>query len=86
MSKAANRPAIHYTVRGIPPDVDQALRAAAAKRKQSLNRVILDELARAVGVNTPKADFSDLVGKWKHDPGFDEIIASQRRIDPAKWK
>ena len=32
------------------------------------------------------ADFSDLVGKWKTDPAFDEIIASQRQIDPDKWK
>jgi len=24
--------------------------------------------------------------KWTPDPDFDEIIASQRQIDPVKWK
>ena len=33
-----------------------------------------------------KADFSDLVGCWIPDPAFDEIIASQRKIDWAKWE
>jgi hypothetical protein len=30
--------------------------------------------------------FSDVTGQWVRDPVFDEIMASQRRIDPAKWK
>jgi hypothetical protein len=66
--------------------VDRALRVKAAQRKQSLNRVVVDELTRAL-IGTPiKADFSDLVGKWTPDPGFDETIASQRVIDADKWK
>jgi hypothetical protein len=33
-----------------------------------------------------RADFDDLIGKWTPDPAFDEIIATQRQIDPDKWK
>jgi hypothetical protein len=33
-----------------------------------------------------RADFSELAGKWVDDPAFDEIIASQRQIDPDKSK
>ncbi len=77
---------IQYTIRGVPSDVDQALRRKAAQRNQSLNQVILDELSGATVGQTHKADFSDLVGKWMPDPAFDEIIAAQRRIDPKKWK
>jgi hypothetical protein len=73
-----------YTVRGVPADVDAALRKKAAKSKLSLNQVIVAELSNAVG--RKKADFSDLVGKWTPDPEFDAIIASQRKIDHAKWK
>ncbi len=73
-----------YTVRGVPADVDKALRKKAAQRKLSLNQVIVEELSQSVGQK--KADFSDLVGKWEADPAFDEIIASQRKIDWAKWK
>jgi hypothetical protein len=77
---------VQYTVRGIPREIDRALRQKAARRKQSLNRVILDELAAATGHGVRHADFSDLVGKWTPDPAFDQILAAQRQIDPDKWK
>ncbi len=77
---------IQYTIRGVPPEVDRKLRRKAAQRKQSLNQVILDELAAATSERAPRADFSDLVGKWTPDPEFDKIIESQRRIDWKKWK
>lgn len=86
MSRPSNSPPIHYTIRSVPPEVDRALRLKAAQRKQSLNRVVLDELTRAVIGRPIKADFSDLVGKWTPDPAFDEIVASQRQIDPEKWR
>jgi hypothetical protein len=85
MRKPSDRP-VHYTIRGVPPEVDRAIRLKAAQRKRSLNQVVLDELTRALVGRTVKADFSDLVGKWERDPAFDEIVASQRRIDPEKWK
>ncbi len=77
---------IQYTIRGVPPEVDRKLRQKAARRKQSLNQVILEELVRATEGQTKKASFADLVGTWTPDPEFDEIIASQRRIDWEKWK
>jgi hypothetical protein len=77
---------IQYTIRGIPPDLDYALRRKAAQRKQSLNQVIVDELTAAT-IGTPKrADFQDVLGKWTPDSAFDEILASQRKIDLDKWK
>ena len=75
-----------YTVRGIPRDVDQALRLRAKQRKTSLNQVIVDELTRATVGRARKADFSDLVGQWTPDPAFDEIVAAQRKIDREQWK
>lgn len=78
--------AIHYTIRGIPKEVDRALRQKAAQGKQSLNQVILDELTQATVGHKVITDFSDVAGKWTPDPAFDEIIASQRQIDLDKWK
>ncbi len=77
---------IQYTVRGIPPEVDHVLRKTAERRKQSLNRVIVDELTSATVGEKPKADFSDVVGRWVPDAEFDEILAAQRQIDRDKWK
>lgn len=77
---------IQYTIRGIPHEVDRVLRHLAKQRKQSLNQVILEELTMATVGRKQRADFSDLVGQWTPDPAFDEILASQRRIDWDKWK
>jgi hypothetical protein len=84
MSKQAEL--IQYTIRGVPPEVDRLIRRKAARTKQSINQVILDELVRATVGNARKADFSDLVGRWMPDPAFDEIVAAQRQVDWDKWK
>ena len=77
---------VQYTIRGVPREVDYVLRQKAAHKKQSLNRVILDELAVATVGRKRKADFSDLTSRWTPDPAFDEILAAQRKVDWSKWK
>jgi hypothetical protein len=84
MKKEAKQ--IQYTIRGIPREVDRVLRGKAARRKQSLNQLIVDELTAATTGRTIRADFSDLVGHWTPDPAFDEVLAAQRQIDWDKWK
>jgi hypothetical protein len=76
---------VQYTVRGIPAEVDRELRRKAARRKLSLNQVIVEELTAATIGRPKRGDFSDLVGQWTPDPAFDEIVSSQRQIDPEKW-
>lgn len=77
---------IQYTIRGIPREVDRILRQKAARRKKSLNQLIVDELVEATVGRMQQTDFSDLTGRWTPDPAFDAIIAAQRQIDPDKWK
>ena len=79
-------PGLQYTLRGVPKDVDRVLRQKAAQRKASLNQVVLAELVAATTGRSQRADFLDVTGPWTPDPGFDEIIAAQRQIDPDKWK
>jgi len=77
---------IQYTIRGVPSEVDRVLRQRAKERGKSLNQVLIDELTVATVGHPKRADFSDLVGKWTPDAAFDEIMASERQIDPDKWK
>jgi hypothetical protein len=84
MSRQAE--SIQYTIRGIPREVDRILRQKAARRKLSLNQLVVDELTVATVSRKQRADFSDLAGRWTPDPAFDEILAAQRRIDRDKWK
>ncbi len=53
---------IQYTVRGVPPEVDHALRKKAAHLKLSLNQLVVQELTRATIGRPRKADFSGLGG------------------------
>jgi hypothetical protein len=77
---------LQYTIRGVPRELDRILRRKAAQRRQSLNQVILDELAEAAAGRKQRADYTDLVGRWAPDPAFDEILAAQRQIDWEKWR
>jgi len=76
---------VQYTVRGVPAEVDRALRDRAERQNISINQVILDELTKATVGRKQIADFSDLVGKWQPDKSFDEIVQSQRTIDADDW-
>lgn len=80
---------MQYTIRGIPPAVDEALRKRAKAAGKSLNEAALEALAEGTGVTgTPRKrrDLSDIVGTWVEDPEFDAAIADQDRIDDDLWK
>jgi hypothetical protein len=77
---------VQYSVRGVPPEVDRLLREKASQKRVSLNQLVVDELTRATVGTSTKADFSDLVGKWHPDAGFDEIVEANRRVDRKEWR
>ena len=74
-------PALQYTIRGVPPEVDRVLRQRAKDLHKSINQVVLDELSKSTIGPVKYADYSDLVGKWQEDPGFDEMMEFQRKLD-----
>jgi len=78
-----------YTIRGVPIEVDRALRKAAKSESKSLNQVALEALLRAAGLSPDGVVFHDLdwlKGTWVEDPAFDEAIADQRKIDEDMWR
>jgi plasmid stability protein len=78
-----------YTIRSVPPEVDNALRRRAELEGKSLNTVALEILAEGLdleGSAMEYNDLDDLVGTWKEDPGFDEALAEFEKIDDADWK
>jgi len=78
--------ATQYTVRGVPKEVDRALRRRAKERNVSINQVIIDELTAATIGRRQLADFSDLVGRLLPDDKLDEILGAQRQIHPDDWR
>lgn len=80
---------MQYTIRGIPPAVDKALRKRAKSTGKSLNEAVIDALADGVGVSEvrrKRRDLSDIIGTWVEDKDFDDAIADQHRIDDDLWK
>ena len=81
---------LQYTVRNIPEHVDRALRRRAGEERKSLNEVLRDALIREAGVVEPATrlytDLDALAGTWVDDPGFDETIRAQDRVDESLWR
>ena len=80
---------MQYTIRNVPPALDEALRERAKREGKSINEVVLEALARALGFSRKAIrhrDLSDIAGTWKEDPDFDRAIEDQNVIDDELWK
>jgi hypothetical protein len=81
---------MQYTIRGIRPEVDQALRKRARASGKSLNEAALEALAEGVGLTDAprkRRDLSDIVGTWVSEPEVEAVLAEQReQIDEDLWK
>ena len=76
-----------YTIRRVPPQVDEALRRKAKLKGKSLNQVIIDSLAESVGEEASRYhDLDELAGSWKTDKAFDNALKAFDKIDPGDWK
>lgn len=78
-----------YTIRAIPPTVDQALRRRAREESKSLNTIAIEALARGLDLGAKPSEHHDLdalIGTWQDDPGFDQAVAEFERIDEEAWK
>ena len=83
-----SKTSIQYTIRGVPREVDQALRRRARERRISLNRLLIEELAGASGASGSRRfrSLKGLAGRWQEDPEFDQALEEQRRIERKLWK
>ena len=79
---------VQYTLRGIPIEVDQALRKKARERRISLNQLLVDELITASGASSSRRyrSLKHVAGRWKEDPEFDKALEAQRQIDWSLWR
>ncbi|MGH7565184.1 MAG: hypothetical protein ACREK5_12295 [Gemmatimonadota bacterium] len=79
---------MQYTIRKIPKRLDQAIRERARREGKSLNRVTIEALMQAFGLDGEsirRRDLSDLAGSWKDDPETEQALAEQRRIEADLW-
>jgi hypothetical protein len=80
---------MQYTIRGIPPTVDSALRERARAAGKSLNETAVDALAEGsgmAGVPRKRRDLADVAGTWKAEKAVDAALAAQDRVDEDLWR
>lgn len=80
---------MRYTIRGIPPALDAALRERARTAGKSLNETILEALmegAGLTGVRRKRRDLSDIAGTWQPDEEFEAARAAHDKVDEDLWK
>lgn len=80
---------MQYTIRGIPPAVDAALRQRARASGKSLNEVAIAALAEGAGVTgnrRKRRDLRDIFGKRRLEKAVLEALADQDRVDEELWR
>jgi hypothetical protein len=80
---------MQYTLRGIPPAVDSALRDRARASRKSLNEAAIDALAEGAGLTSAprkRRELRDIAGTWKTDKAVETALADQDRVDEGLWR
>jgi hypothetical protein len=80
---------MQYTIRGIPPAVDRAIRERARARGKSLNEAAVSALAEGLGLAgapRPRRDLGDVACTWKAEKAVEAALAAQDSIDEDLWR
>jgi hypothetical protein len=80
---------MQYTIRGIPPAVDSALRDRARASRKSLNEAAIDALAEGAGLTSvprKRRELGDIAGTWKANKAVEAALADQDRVDEDLWR
>jgi hypothetical protein len=80
---------MQYTLRGIPPAVDEAVRARSKAEGRSLNDVAIAALGEGVGLGAEdviRRDLSDISGTWKREAAVEAALAAQDQVDEELWR
>ena len=80
---------MQYTIRGIPPAVDGALRGRARAAGKSLNEAVVDALSEGAGMGgarRKRRDLGDIAGSWTAEKAGEAALADQDRVDLDLWR
>jgi hypothetical protein len=75
------------TIRGVTPELGRRLEALGRARGQSVNAVVLELLAKALGVDE-REERLRRYATWSEEDRreFEESLAQQRVVDERLWR
>jgi hypothetical protein len=79
---------MQYTIRGIPAEIDRAIRQRAHAEQKSLNETAIEALTEAAGLADrmrKRRDLSGIIGTWKAEKAVEAALAEQDRVDEDLW-
>jgi hypothetical protein len=80
---------VQYTLRQIPPVLDEALRRKSRQDGKSINQTAIEVLRTGLALNGDSVIHRDLdfmAGSWVEDTAFDQAIHDQDRVDSKLWR
>jgi hypothetical protein len=80
---------MQYTLRGIPPALDEAIRERARVEGKSINEIAVAALADGVGLGAEdivRRGLSDIVGTWVEEAEVEAALSAQDRVDESLWR
>lgn len=80
---------MQYTIRGISPELDRALKERAKATGRSVNQLVLDlfwQLVATQPSSVKRRQLTDLTGSWQEDAEFDAVLAEHEQVDPEMWR
>jgi len=83
---------ITISLRNIPPEVENAIRAKARQKKISVNRAVIELLEQCVlnleRRKTVPDDLDELAGAWsaREAKAFQQVMKIARQIDKDLWR
>ena len=80
---------MQYTIRGIPPSVDHALRERARAAGKSLNEAAVEALAEGsgmAGAPRKRRGLDGVAGTWRAEKAVESALAAQDRVDEDLWR
>ena len=80
---------VQYTIRQIPLEVNEAVRAYSVREGCSLNKAVVETLRKGSGVSDEPVVHHDLdfmAGTWIADAQCDAALAEFDRVDEGLWR
>ncbi|HSH31096.1 MAG TPA: hypothetical protein VK963_00300 [Candidatus Saccharimonadales bacterium] len=80
---------IQYTIRNIPPAVDQVIRKRSKQTGKSFNQTVLDLLSlQTFGTTSPQtnSNFDWLYNQNTLDGSFDDVVEELSQPDSKLWQ